>query len=191
MNRTEAPSAEQVTRAVAQLSHSGLIRLISEIDDNGPIDNRMLGRTFTDLTRHQIRHALATGHRHGLIQEPTKTNPVHLLTHHGAELADVYDQIARWARSNDYPNHTSDFVTRVQGTLSLLAHEHVTTLANNAGEMAPVRHVPGPGAVPSTGAEGRHSARIALLRWIRGTPSLATSRAWHFSGVTHDLERAA
>jgi DNA-binding HxlR family transcriptional regulator len=105
---------------VRDIAHRGLIRLITEIDDNGPIQRRQLALTLPDLSRHDIRHALAHSHSHQLLATGTR----HRLTDRGHDLATLYDAIARWARAHHYPRTQADFTTRVHTTLTLLPHHH-------------------------------------------------------------------
>ncbi|MFF0448052.1 hypothetical protein ACFYT4_16855 [Streptomyces sp. NPDC004609] len=123
---TTDTTCEQPARTAALLSHPGLIRLITEIDDHGPVPTA-LGRAFPDLPRHQIRHARDTARDLRLIHSDHHAGqPVYLLTGRGTDLAELYDQAARWARAHDYPARDSSFVTRVQATL-----DHLTELARH------------------------------------------------------------
>ncbi|MFE4018005.1 hypothetical protein ACFXPZ_11410 [Streptomyces sp. NPDC059101] len=109
-------------RTISAMSLPGLIRLISEIDDNGPVSRGSLGVTFDDLTRHQLRHALDSARDFGVVYADEEAQPArYRLTRSGEDLAEVYDTAARWARTHQYPSPSSDFVTRVQSTLQLLA----------------------------------------------------------------------
>ncbi|MCD9193378.1 hypothetical protein [Streptomyces albireticuli] len=174
MSTTSTLTAAQVTRAVTVLSHPGLIRLVTEIDDNGPVNRRMLGRTFADLTRHQIRHALGIGRAHQLIRAGHRNGPCHRLTGRGADLADVYDTVARWARTQQFPVPASDFVTRVQQTLALLHREAVLGLV--AGETVDphqVRQAGDAGLLPDADALiSLHRPWTAVAEWIRTNPSV-------------------
>ncbi|MEU3188449.1 hypothetical protein ABZ707_30280 [Streptomyces sp. NPDC006923] len=173
MTHSEILNAEQVTRVIRELSLPGLIRLVSEIDDNGAIEHGMLGRTFPDLTRQQIRNALAAGRELQLLREGTRAMPFLRLTRRGAGLADVYDQLARWARTRDYPSRTSTFVSRVQGTLSLLAQRY------NGNALLLIRHAAhrvGPGASLVSDA-GLQQSWAALSRWAQAAPSTVSAPA--------------
>ncbi|GAA2643755.1 hypothetical protein GCM10010425_59050 [Streptomyces spororaveus] len=131
--------------ATAALSHPGLIRIVSEIDDNGPLQRHLLSRTLTGLSRWQLRQASAVGRALGLLKASTDGgNPSLVLTPAGEALAEVYDMAARWARTHHYPCEVSDFVTRVQATLTLLG-EHDGT----AGDEVP------------------HAPQVALASWVR------------------------
>lgn len=101
------------------LSSSAVIRLISEIDDNGPIPPRRLTSTLPDLSPHQLRQATDAARAHDLIHIQPGLGMD--LTTSGSALADLYDTAARWARSYSYPTPACDFTTRLQHTLALVA----------------------------------------------------------------------
>lgn len=113
---TSTPCRDEFERACSALASPELIRLITEIDDNGTIPSRGLARTLPDLSPHQLRHATAQAHTLGLVRARQGLS----LTDSGTQLAEVYDEAARWARAHNYPGVTSTFVTRVQETLLLL-----------------------------------------------------------------------
>ncbi|WP_367435133.1 hypothetical protein [Streptomyces celluloflavus] len=181
----------QTVHVVTVLSHPGLIRLVSEIDDNGPIRHRMLGRTFADLGRHQVRHALAVSREHGLVRAGHKSRPCYLLTESGTGLADVYDQAARWARAHNYPDISSDFVTRVQDTLILLGQAPVLRAMNGAvDDMRAAGRVVDAGLLPNADAvRGLHQPWASLSRWMRAHPSLLAAAVHH--STAHDMECVA
>ncbi|MGW7005897.1 hypothetical protein ACWGCW_24600 [Streptomyces sp. NPDC054933] len=112
-------STADVRGFCTELSSPGLIRLITEIDDNGPIPPRGLARTLADLTPHHLRQATDLARALGLVR--VRPGAGLGLTDSGAELADVYDAIARWARRHAYPTPVADFTGRIQHTLALLA----------------------------------------------------------------------
>ncbi|MBU7598905.1 hypothetical protein JGS22_015095 [Streptomyces sp. P38-E01] len=96
----------------------GLIRLITEIDDHGPIPPGALAATLPDLTEHHLRQAhsqaCALGlahHPHGIGLAPTTA---------GSALADLYHAAARWARRCNRPTPVASFTDRAQYTLDLL-----------------------------------------------------------------------
>ncbi|MFD7320621.1 hypothetical protein ACFV9D_05940 [Streptomyces sp. NPDC059875] len=111
-----SPSTADVQRACTVLSSPALIRLITEIDDNGPIPPRGLTRILSDLAPHQIRDATDQAHALGLVRARQGLG----LTESGIQAAEVYDEAARWARTHHYPEVTSSLVTRVRATLRLL-----------------------------------------------------------------------
>ncbi|MFC7908303.1 hypothetical protein [Streptomyces nigra] len=108
-------------RAIRTLTLPGLIRLVTEIDDNGPISHRRgsLQGAFGDLTPGQLRHAIDVARDLGLVHADEQVPDRYRLTASGEALAEVYDTAARWARARHFPDASTDFVTRVQHTLQL------------------------------------------------------------------------
>jgi hypothetical protein len=108
-------------RAIRALTLPGLIRLVTEIDDNGPISHRRgsLQGAFGDLTPGQLRHAIDVARDLGLVHADEQAPDRYRLTMSGQALAEVYDTAARWARARHFPDTSTDFVTRVQHTLQL------------------------------------------------------------------------
>ncbi|MFD7017539.1 hypothetical protein [Streptomyces sp. NPDC059928] len=108
-------------RAIRTLTLPGLVRLVTEIDDNGPISHRRgsLQGAFGDLTLGQLRHAIDVARDLGLVHADEQAPDRYRLTESGEALAEVYDTAARWARAHQFPSDSSDFVTRVQHTLQL------------------------------------------------------------------------
>ncbi|MER5442575.1 hypothetical protein [Streptomyces sp. NPDC002790] len=108
-------------RAIRTLTLAGLIRLVTEIDDNGPISHRRgsLQGAFGDLTPGQLRHAIDVARDLGLVHADEQAPDRYRLTASGEALAEVYDTAARWARARHLPEASTDFVTRVQHTLQL------------------------------------------------------------------------
>ncbi|MCC0094670.1 regulator [Streptomyces flavotricini] len=150
MNTSRTP-ATPTSRSADTLAHAGLIRLISEIDDNGPLQRRMLATTLHGLSRRQLTHATTTGRRLGLLRTGRQAgNACYVLTSVGRDLAEVYDIAARWARTYHYPHPVSDFTTRVQATLTLLAQH-----PGNTAEAGP----------DDEAARTLHSVRAALSQW--------------------------
>lgn len=145
-------SHTRASRTAETLAHTGLIRLISEIDDNGPLQRRMLATTLPGLSRRQLTHATAAGRALGLLRTGRQGGSAcYALTDAGRELAEVYDTAARWARAHHYPQPVSDFTTRVRATLTLLAQPPGTTAeAGPDGEAA---------------ARTLNSVRAALSQW--------------------------
>ncbi|MDJ0464668.1 regulator [Streptomyces sp. H27-C3] len=117
MNASFTPA--ELRNAFTLLSSTALIRLISEIDDNGPIPPRRLAGTLHDLSAHRLRRATDAARAHALVRVGPGVGLE--LTTSGAELADIYDAMARWARRHAYPTPICDFTTRLQHTLALLA----------------------------------------------------------------------
>ncbi|WP_435598650.1 regulator [Streptomyces anulatus] len=104
--------------AVDFLSSPALIRLITEIDDNGPIPPRKLASTLPDLSPHHLRRITHLARVHDLVRAAPGASLE--LTASGMELADFYDAIARWARHHAYPTRVSDFTSRIRHTLGLV-----------------------------------------------------------------------
>ncbi|MGW6455100.1 regulator [Streptomyces sp. NPDC055078] len=129
-------AADQVTQTVEVIGHPGVIRLVTEIDDHGPVPRHMLSRTFPDLPRQQIRDGSVLAREHRLVRTGQQARqPAYQLTDHGTALADVYDTAARWARANDYPTRVGDFTTRVRATLALLSADHDQKLPDGLGDL--------------------------------------------------------
>ncbi|WP_329096800.1 regulator [Streptomyces sp. NBC_01439] len=151
MNTSRTP-ASPTSWAADTLAHDGLIRLISEIDDNGPLQRRMLATTLHGLSRRQLTHATTTGRWLGLLRASRQGgNACYVLTSAGRDLAEVYDTAARWARAHHYPHPVSDFTTRVQATLTLLA-QHPSATTADAGP-------------DDEAARTLNSVRSALSQW--------------------------
>ncbi|MCQ9179171.1 regulator [Streptomyces sp. IBSBF 2953] len=111
-------STADVQHAHAVLTSRALIRLITEIDDNGPIPPSALDRTLTDIPAHHLRHSADRARVLGLVH--VQPGAGLSLTTSGEGLADVYDAMARWARHHAYPAPVCDFTGRIQHTLALL-----------------------------------------------------------------------
>jgi hypothetical protein len=141
---------DALAQATAALSHPGLIRITTEIDDNGPLPRHLLSRTLTSLSGQQLRHATKAGRTLGLLRTGTKAGvPSLLLTRGGRELAEIYDMAARWARAHGFPAPATDFVTRVRSTLTLL------------GTAGPVE------VDDAVRDEGLDALRAAFASWLR------------------------
>ncbi|MGW3009632.1 hypothetical protein ACWC9R_12450 [Streptomyces sp. NPDC001219] len=135
-------------RAIRTLTLPGLIRLVTEIDDNGPISHRrgsLLG-AFGDLSRAQLRRAIDTARDLGLVHADQQAPDRYRLTAAGEDLAEVYDTAARWARSHQFPSASSDFVTRVQHTFQLQGSE------------------------PTSAGSGHSAPQEALSEWLTAHP---------------------
>lgn len=106
-------------RAIRTLTLPGLIRLVTEIDDNGPISRQRgsLQGALGDLTTGQLRHAIDTARDLGLIHARGHAMARYQLTTSGKDLAELYDTAARWARTRQLPSPTSDFAARVRHAL--------------------------------------------------------------------------
>ncbi|AZK97065.1 MULTISPECIES: hypothetical protein [Streptomyces] len=153
MTTTSIPNYDRLARTVAVLSDPGLIRLITEIDDHGPVPRAGLARTFPDLPRHELLRARDTARDLGLISTGSGAgHGAYKLAGRGADLAELYDRAARWARARDLPARDSSFVTRVRTTL-----DHLTR----------------PGHHNETAASGAGHLLDALLGWTAVTPGVA------------------
>ncbi|MEK8146245.1 hypothetical protein NKH18_48450 [Streptomyces sp. M10(2022)] len=105
MTRALPDSLLHERRAIRTLTLPGLIRLITEIDDNGPISYRRgsLQGALGDLTPGQLRHAIDTARALNLVHSDETTPDRYRLTESGEALAEVYDTAARWARARQLP----------------------------------------------------------------------------------------
>ncbi|MEU3299754.1 hypothetical protein ABZ729_08015 [Streptomyces sp. NPDC006678] len=162
---TTSRSTADVRHASAVLSSPALIRLIIEIDDNGPIPPRGLARTLADLSVHHLRQATDLARALGLIR--VRPGSGLGLTASGLELADVYDESARWARRHAYPAAICDFTSRIQHTLALLAETPVA--AADCGPRAATAD-PGPSA---DAVADLARPRDLLLQWLHANPQAA------------------
>ncbi|MFF9001551.1 hypothetical protein ACF1GW_06455 [Streptomyces achromogenes] len=143
-------------RVCTVLSMPGLIRLVTEIDDNGPIPPRGLTRTLPDLPVHQVRQAVEQARAWGLVRHRPGVGLS--LTPSGSGLADVYDALARAARRHHLPAPVCDFTSRVQHALCLLTLPVLTT--EQSQEAA------------RTVAEDLDGVRGLLQQWLRENPEL-------------------
>lgn len=150
MTRALPDSFLNERRAIRTLTLPSLIRLITEIDDNGPISHRRgnLQGAFGDLTPGQLRHAIDTARALHLVHSDETTPDRYRLTESGEALAEVYDTAARWARAGHFPASSVDFVTRVQCTLQLPSRDPLPS-----------------GSMPELSAP-----RKALTDWLRSNP---------------------
>lgn len=117
------------------LASPALIRLITEIDDHGPIPPGALSRTIPDLTVHHLRQA--TTHARALDLVRHRPGVGLDLTASGTALADLYDAAARWARRHSFPAPVADFTLRIQHTLDLLLHSPADPTPNTADPIRP------------------------------------------------------
>ncbi|CQR61829.1 hypothetical protein [Streptomyces leeuwenhoekii] len=164
------PTTADVQRACTVLSSPALIRLITEIDDNGPIPPRALSRTLADVPTHHLRHATGQARALGFVQLQPGAGLG--LTTFGAHLADLYDATARWARHHACPAPVSDFTSRIQHTLALLAQTSSTRVA----ESGP-RPAGDPGPQPKVAAD-LDRPRDLLVQWLRSCPQITQSAAY-------------
>lgn len=151
-------------RAHAVLSSPALIRLITEIDDNGPIPPRALTRTLTDLPADHLRHSADQARALGLVH--VQPGAGLSLTTAGEELADAYDALARWARRHEHPAPVYDFTGRIQHTLALLAQPPVHPSHSGPRQRADV--------VPADSEADTEFARLCRLfeEWLHTNPQV-------------------
>ncbi|MGQ4331429.1 MULTISPECIES: regulator [Streptomyces] len=157
-------TSAEVRNAVELLASRSLIRLVTEIDDNGAIPPRRLAGTLPDLSSHQLRRAAEAARAHGLVR--TAPGAGLELTEQGSELADLYDAAARWARRHAYPAPVCEFSSRVRHVLDLLAPSLATERADSLPRPSAAR-------LPSDEAEadlGR--PRTLLIQWLAGNPQI-------------------
>ncbi|MFF6772760.1 hypothetical protein ACFY8W_04265 [Streptomyces sp. NPDC012637] len=155
---TTSCNTAELRDTVTMLSSPPLIRLITEIDDNGPIPPRGLASTLADLSTHQLRQTTDQARTLGLIRVRPGVGTG--LTEAGMELADVYDATARWARRHAYPSGISEFTSRVQHSLGLMAKALAPSSGDSPG-------CPTGAPLPSAQAD-KDLARISdlLCQWL-------------------------
>ncbi|MEU7117929.1 hypothetical protein [Streptomyces zaomyceticus] len=169
---TSTPRRDEFERSCSALSSPELIRLITEMDDNGSIPPRGLARTLPDLSPHQLRHATEQAHTLGLVRARQGLS----LTESGTQLAEVYDEAASWARAHNYPGVTSTFVTRVWATLQLLVIGDVSGRCQERnGEV-------GFGVSPAA-VESLTGPKTAVESWIAGHGGADLSARGAFDGA--------
>ncbi|MFF7476815.1 regulator [Streptomyces sp. NPDC008092] len=156
---TAITSAEAL-RAVDLLASRPLVRLVTEIDDNGAIPPRRLAATLSDLSAHQLRSASDTAHAHGLIRITPGAGLE--LTQTGTELADLYDAMARWARRHTVPAPVCEFSSRIRHVLDLLTPSLTAEPADNPSSL-----------VGDGGAAGLGRLHMLLIRWLADNPQVA------------------
>ncbi|MEW2620909.1 regulator [Streptomyces sp. NPDC048106] len=153
-------TAAEVRHAVELLASRPLVRLVTEIDDNGAIPPRRLAGILPDLSTHQLGSASGMARAHGLIRTAPGTGLE--LTEPGTELADVYDAMARWARRHAVPAPVCEFSSRIRHVLGLLAPSLTT------------ERVGGPSPRTGDKAEaGLAHCRMLLSQWLADNPQVA------------------
>ncbi|WP_447035823.1 regulator [Streptomyces sp. DSM 118878] len=155
----------EACHAVELLSSRSLIRLVTEIDDNGAIPPRRLAGTLPDLSAHQLRSAFDTARAHGLVRAAPGAGLE--LTDAGMELADLYDALARWARRHSVPAAVCEFTSRVRHVLGLLAP---SLTPGNTDRPAPLLD-----ARPISAEAEADLARVRtlLIQWLAGNSRVA------------------
>ncbi|MFG2716953.1 regulator [Streptomyces sp. NPDC048416] len=183
----------QARRAIRALSLPALVRLVTEIDDNGPISRRRgsLQSAFDDLSAHQLRHAIDRAREFGLVYGDEDERVRYRLTDRGEELAEVYDTAARWARAHQFPTAATDFVTRVQHTLDLLSHTealaHATARSGDASGML----TPGGAVLGRDAIVALDGPQSALGAWLKSHAYALHHTALHSSLAADEWEIAA
>ncbi len=180
-------------QAIRALSLPALIRLVSEIADNGPINRRRgsLQAAFGNLTANQLGHAIDRARDLGLVHGDEHERVRYRLTDSGEDLADVYDTAARWARTHQFPTATGDFVTRVQHTLTLLGQgpalaRGVARPGTSGGLLLPGGAILSPQAISAL-----DRPQAALTAWLRANMSLQHDMALRTALTADEMERAA
>ncbi|WP_217199861.1 regulator [Streptomyces buecherae] len=154
-----------VRTATELLASRPVIRLVTEIDDNGAIPARRLAATFPDLAWHHLRRAIEMARAHGLVR--TTPGAGLNLTVAGSELADLYDAFARWSRLHTSPAPSAEFSTRIRYVLGLLTPSLRTERAEGPSS---AMHL------PSAEAEADLAAlRALLLQWLADNPRAQVS----------------
>jgi hypothetical protein len=161
---TDPFTPDEVRNVVDLLAARSLIRLVTEIDDNGAIPPRRLANTLPDLSSHQQRRATDVARAHGLVRMVPGTGLE--LTAAGGELADLYDAAARWARHHACPAPVCEFSSRIRHVLDLLA----PSLATQDAEGRPW---PSAALLPSNEADLARP-RALLIAWLAGNPQVIT-----------------
>ncbi|MFD5161845.1 regulator [Streptomyces hawaiiensis] len=155
----------EARHAVELLASRSLVRLVTEIDDNGAIPPRRLAGTLPDLSSHQLRSATETARAHGLVR--TAPGAGLELTEAGSKLADLYDVAARWARRHAYPAPVCEFSSRVRHVLDLLAPSLTTERTGGLSRQSAAR-------LPSDEAEADLARpRALLIQWLAAHPRAA------------------
>ncbi|MFD5256871.1 regulator [Streptomyces bobili] len=161
---TTSFTSAEVRNAVELLSSRSLIRLVTEIDDNGAIPPRRLAGTLPDLSAHQLRRAAEAARAHGLVR--TAPGAGLELTDSGSELADLYDAAACWARRHAFPAPVCEFSSRIRHVLDLLAPSLATERADGLPQPSAAR-------LPSDEAEADLARpRALLIQWLAGNPQV-------------------
>ncbi|WP_052230215.1 hypothetical protein [Streptomyces sp. CT34] len=183
----------QTRRVIRALSLPALIRLVSEIDDNGPISRRhgSLQSTFDDLTAAQLGYAIERARDFGLIYRDEDERVRYRLTTSGEDLAGVYDTAARWARTHRYPTVASDFVTRVQHALALLGQ--APALARGAARIGDSCGllVSGGSVLSLEALAALDGPETALAAWLQTNPNVLDHTGFRSSHAEDEWAPAA
>lgn len=150
-----------VRQAVDLLASPSLIRLVSEIDDNGAIPPRRLASTLTDLSTHHLRRATELARAHGLLRIASSSGLE--LSNAGSELADLYDAFARWDRHH-YPALVCAFTDRVRRVFDLAVPSLMAVCSDDVSG----RYAEQPPSAEAEADLGR--LRALLLQWLADNP---------------------
>jgi hypothetical protein len=161
---TAAFTSAGLSNAFTLLSSPALIRLITEIDDNGAIPPRRLADILPDILPHHLRRTAEAARDHGLVQVAPGVGLE--LTEAGRELADFYDATARWARRHAYPTRVCDFTSRLRHTLGLMERSLVAYHADGSRRRAIACL---PSAVAATDLD---RPQALLLQWLTANPQV-------------------
>ncbi|MGV9790871.1 regulator [Streptomyces sp. NPDC003435] len=160
------PTAAEIDNAVTLLASPFVIRLVTEIDDNGSVPPRRLAGTLPDLSSYHLRRATEAARAYGLVRLAPGIGLE--LTSSGAELADLYDLLARWARSRASPAPACDFSSRIRHTLDLVTRSLVTEHTDG------LTTTPAAADVPGADAEAELARlRTLLIRWLTANPQIS------------------
>ncbi|MFI7356130.1 winged helix-turn-helix transcriptional regulator [Streptomyces avidinii] len=202
---TPLPTADAVS-AAAMLSLRWTTRIISELDDNGPIPRRAAQATFPDIPEDSLQHGMRSLRQRGLLQVRGRRDddsPLGL-TEAGRDLGDVYEALSRWARRHDYPAPQTGFVNRVEATLVLLRDRPTVNLlrspsttpngygARRALHAGLISTSPDGRYVLTPAGEGLRQALAVLTDWAAAHPQVVLAAASRRPGrPTTELHRIA
>ncbi|MFZ3470331.1 winged helix-turn-helix transcriptional regulator [Streptomyces sp. 4.24] len=202
---TPRPTADAAS-AAAMLSLRWTTRIISEIDDNGPIPRGAAQATFPDIPEDNLQHGMRSLRHRGLLQvrENRGDDSPLELTQAGQDLGDVYEALSRWARKHHYPAPQTGFVTRIESTLVLLRDRHTVSLLSAPSAMPygyKARRALHAGLI-SAGPDGRYALTAAggelrqalavLSNWAAEHPQVVMATASRRPGrPTTEIHRVA
>ncbi|WP_433549150.1 hypothetical protein ACQPZG_31880 [Streptomyces sp. CA-294286] len=130
---TPAVSETQVSRAATLMGRNHTVRIISELDDNGPIPQGAMSAVFSPFILYPVHNVLRALCTRGLVTFDKQNEHRLTLTEAGRALGDVFDSLARWARAHQYPAEHADFATRVRSALALLRDPRTVSLVAAPG----------------------------------------------------------
>ncbi|MCL2729129.1 MAG: hypothetical protein FWE15_03780 [Actinomycetia bacterium] len=134
MSKRTPFTTDLVIAAAEVLGRQRTTRLVSELNDHGPVPLGQVAGTFSDLTQDQCNHGMRDLRQRGLIAYGKDAGrDCYVLTTAGEGLGDVHDALFRWARKYNFPAEQSDFVTRVEASLGLLRDRDLLTVLATAG----------------------------------------------------------